>query len=310
MDSAIILAQKILEMLIYLGIGFFLVKIKLLRTKDSRVLSGIALYVLNPCMMIVVFQNSLESFPVAELGVGLILAVIMHFLFLLIAFLMKRGLGATTVETNSVIYTNCINLLLPVASPVIGAENTVYLIPASIIFTIFVWTHGFKSFNSHLPINFKKIFLNINILAIVAGFLLTLFGVRLPEIPMNIFGTLGSMLGPVTMLMTGVVMGGIKLNNLNIYKRLPLVFIARMIVCPGIVLLLFIVTNVVRIFPQYEYVFFAILLAACAPSANITTQMAVMYGGDSQHASVINIVTTIPCIITMSIFVMLFEKFC
>ena len=49
------------------------------------------------------------------------------------------------------------------------------------------------------------------------------------------------------------------------------------------------------------------LLSAIAPSASNINQVAILYNKDAQYASAINILTTLSCIVTIPVWVMVYE---
>ena len=49
------------------------------------------------------------------------------------------------------------------------------------------------------------------------------------------------------------------------------------------------------------------LLSAIAPSASNIPQMAILYDHDAKYASAINILTTLSCILTVPLWVMLYQ---
>ena len=49
------------------------------------------------------------------------------------------------------------------------------------------------------------------------------------------------------------------------------------------------------------------LLAACAPSASNVTQIAQVYGHEGDYASAINVMSTLLCIVTMPLMVLLYQ---
>ena len=59
--------------------------------------------------------------------------------------------------------------------------------------------------------------------------------------------------------------------------------------------------------PGGETVLLITLLAAIAPPAATITQMALVYGQDADYAGAANIVSTLLCIITMPVMVMLYQ---
>ena len=49
------------------------------------------------------------------------------------------------------------------------------------------------------------------------------------------------------------------------------------------------------------------LLAACAPAASNVTQIAQVYGHEGDYASAINVLTSLLCIVTMPLMVLLYQ---
>ncbi|WP_411682190.1 hypothetical protein [Clostridium thailandense] len=80
-----------------------------------------------------------------------------------------------------------------------------------------------------------------------------------------------------------------------------------MIVCPVIILLLLKYSGIANLSSNGKMILLISLLATITPSASAVTQMAQIYEKNGEYASVINVVTTIVCIITMPIIVWLYQ---
>ena len=111
---ALLLAKQIAELFFIIFLGFLLVKLKLLKTGDSKVLSTIALYLLNPCVIINAFQIDYSD----DIRRGLILsfaaAFIVHIVYILATSLLNRIFHLNNIEKASIIYTNAGNLIVPI----------------------------------------------------------------------------------------------------------------------------------------------------------------------------------------------------
>ena len=59
--------------------------------------------------------------------------------------------------------------------------------------------------------------------------------------------------------------------------------------------------------PNGDMILLITLLATASPSGTTITQMAQVYGGDTEYACSINVVTTLLCIVTMPIMVALYQ---
>ena len=116
------LAQKLISMFCMLFGGFLIVKMKLLSPEDSRIISKVTLYLESPCVWISAFQIELSQENLYRFLLALINALIIHGLFILLTESLKRPLRLLPVERASMIYTNAVNLLIPVITTLLGEE--------------------------------------------------------------------------------------------------------------------------------------------------------------------------------------------
>ena len=90
-------------------------------------------------------------------------------------------------------------------------------------------------------------------------------------------------------------------------KRLYLVLFLRMVFCPAIFMIILKLTQVELWMADGQKLALTIFLAATSPAATTITQFAQLYDRDAQYAGAINVVSTLCCIVTMPLFVFLYE---
>lgn len=156
-------------------------------------------------------------------------------------------------------------------------------------------------------VDFRKIFLNINILAVFAGVLCFVLKVILPDPVLDAMGSVGVMIGPSAMIVTGMIIGSMDFKKLLYYHRLWFISVLRLIIYPltGVIFLKF--SGITGLVPEGATILMITLLAMTTPSASTVTQMAQVYGRDADYASAINVVTTLFCILTMPLMVTLYQ---
>lgn len=103
---------------------------------------------------------------------------------------------------------------------------------------IALWTHGRITISDDHKINIKKILPNINMIAILIGIILFITGLRLPKIINDTFTFIGSMIGPICMIVAGMLIGDMDLKKIPFYKRLYLITFLRMIAFPIVILVI------------------------------------------------------------------------
>lgn len=84
--------------------------------------------------------------------------------------------------------------------------------------------------------NIKKLLMNINMIASAAGMLLFVFHLQLPLIISETLGSVGSMIGPASMMNAGMIIAGMDLKRIVVLKRIYLVAFFKMIAVPIIIL--------------------------------------------------------------------------
>ena len=302
---AIPLAKKIAELFLILFATAALVKTGVLKAENSRVLSKLSLYFVTPCVIFNSFQKELTPEIQRGLLTAAALAAGFQALFFLIAALLRRFWRATEVERASIVFTNVGNLIIPLLAFAKGQDWVIYTSAYILVFNVLFWTVGVRMFNGESAPGIRKALLNPNILAIAAG-LITLFArLRLPEPLALAFSDVAAMIGPLSMMITGMVVGGMTFRGMFANHRVFGVLFFRMALASGLAVLA--AALAARTLPVDKNIVMIVLLAALAPSASNINQVAILYNKDAQYASAINVLTTLSCIVSIPLWVMLYE---
>ena len=119
--------------------------------------------------------------------------------------------------------------------------------------------------------------------------------------------SVGGMIGPLSMIVTGMLIAEVNLKDIFTNKRVYLVTVLRLIIQPLIALAVINLLGMRGWDPQGDKIILITYLAAITPCASTVTQMCQVYGNDSKYASAINVMTTLLSIITMPVFVYLYQ---
>lgn len=298
--------QQITELFLMIFMGYVIVKARLLKGEDSKVISKIVLYLIIPCVIINAFQVDYTSEKVQGLLLAFAASVMLQVLLLIIVWGAGR-MGLNEVEKASVYYSNAGNLIMPIVTFVLGQEWALYGCVFMSVQIVFVWSHGKWVLSRQSKIDWKKILLNINMVAVFAGVFLFFTKIRLPQILNQTFGSVGSMIGPASMMVTGMLIAEMSLKDIFTNGRVYFITFLRLIAVPAVALLLLKVSGLVNGSPDGKKLLLIVFLAVITPSASTITQMCQVYGNDSQYASAINVMTTLFSIVTMPLMVLLFQ---
>lgn len=309
MDLSLLLAQQIISMFIMLIFGFLLVKFKLLKAEDSKILSILLLYVIAPCTIINSFLIQYTNEKLVGLGIAFLGTIIVHIIFIPLTIVLNKIFHLKQIEQASLIYSNAGNLIIPLVGAMLGKQWVFYCSAYIAVQTILLWTHGKAMVCGKKDLDIKNIFLNVSVISIGIGIILFLTRFPLPEIIKSSIENTGSMIGPLSMIIIGMLIGEMNLKEVFLEKRTYLICFGRLIIYPVIVVLVFCLSGLIDINPDAKYILAVVLLAASAPAAATITQFAQVYDKGAKNASIINVMSVIFCIVTMPFVIMFYELF-
>ena len=307
MHISLLLMNQIIQLFIMIFMGFIIVKAKLLKAEDSKILSVIVLYLVIPCVIINAFQVDYTPQTVKGLLIALAGSVMTQVILLIVVSILGRVFHLNEVEVASIYYSNSGNLIVPIVTFILGKEWVLYGCVFMSVQLVFIWTHCKKIISRESVYDWRKIVLNINMISIAIGIVLFLTRIHLPAIINNTLSAIGSMIGPASMIVTGMLFAGMDFKQIFANKRVYFVSFFRLIIVPVIALFLIKCSQLSTFSSNGNKLMMIVFLAIITPSASTVTQMCQVYGNDSQYASAINVVTTLLAIVTMPLMVMLFQ---
>ena len=304
---SVILAKKILSLFIMMLMSMAMVKFKILKASDSKVMSLLLLYLFFPCVILVSFQVDFTSEIQAGLLLGTVAAIAIHVILIAIGSLLQKFFHLNAVEMCSTIYSNSGNLIIPLVTSVLGPEWVIYTSSFLAVQLVLFWTHMKSSLAGETHMDFKAIFTNANMIAIIIGIVLLFTGWRFPEPANDAFRAMGAVVGPSAMIIAGILLGETTWEKVKSYKRLPFVVALRLAIIPVIIMCFLKYSGLAGMVKDGETILLITLLATATPSATTIVSMATLFGNDGEYASVINVVTATLCTLTMPIIVWLYQ---
>ena len=304
---SIILAKKIFSLFLIMAMSWLLVKCKMLKASDSRIVSVLLLYMFFPCVILYSFQVDFTDQVKQGLLLGVFAAVVIHAMYLGICAFLGRVMGMTPVEKCSVIYSNSGNLMIPLVIAILGQEWVIYTSSFMAVQLVLFWSHLKSEISGEATMDWKAVVTNVNMLAIMVGLVLLFTGWRFPAPVNDALGSLGVIVGPSAMIIAGLLLGEMDFRKLLSYKRMPLIALLRLIVVPLISLVVLKYSGMAKLAEQGDMVLLITLLACATPSATTVVSMASLFSEEGEYASAINVVTAILCIFTMPLIVAVYQ---
>ena len=307
MNLAVLLARQIVVMFILISFGFVAAKCGIVSKEDGKGLSKMALYVIIPCVLLNSFQIEFTEDTYRGLFLAFAASLLINVFYVALTWLLNKKFPMSVVERASLIYPNAGNLIIPMVGAVLGEEMILYCSAFMVVQNVFIWTHGKFLISGERKLSFRTLFLNSSMIAILAGIFMAVTGLKLPPVLQEAVGSAGKAIAPVCMFVTGIIIGGVRFSEIFRSGRVYVICLGRLILYPALVVVLFWLSGVWGWMPGSKELLLIVFLASAAPSASNIVQFAQVYEKDEVSAGMINVLSTLLCILTMPLGVLLYQ---
>lgn len=273
--------------------------------EGTKQLSTVELMIVNPFLIFMSYQAEYSS----ELLGGLLwafglAAVSFAAAILLTTFVIRPSREDYDIERFASVYSNCGFIGIPLINGIYGSEGVLYLTAYITLFNLLVWTHGYMVMKGQRDFSaFVKALRNPSVIAVVAGLICYLTGLRLPEIPSASFEAVASLNTPLAMLIAGAAVSQTSISKAFKNSGLYLVTVMKLLVVPVLCL------GIMRLFPAPAMVVTVIAIAAACPTATTGTMFAVLFNKKPQRCSEYFAVTTVLSGLTLPLITALSSAF-
>lgn len=297
MDIVILLLKQNLIMLIYLLIGYFLFKKKLVSTQGSGDIGRMLLYIVMP---VAIIKAYIIDFSVERLQ-GLLISFLAAVFSLMLSIVISRFAfrNEEGIERFGAAFSNAGFIGIPLVQMTLGTEAVFYVSSFVALLNILQWTYGVLVMTGDRSvISFQKVRTNPIVISFLVGIALFLLPIPLPQVVESVLGTVSSMNGPLAMIVLGVYLAQVPLKSLFTEGIVYRCTFVRLIVIPVLTLLLMMLVP-----KEYYLVKMAVLIAASAPVGSNVAIFAQLYEKDYTRAVKEVCMSTLCCIITLPIIV-------
>jgi hypothetical protein len=224
------------------------------------------------------------------------------------AFRMPRG-EASIFKTHCV-FGNIFYLGFPLIAALYGEEGLLYAGMFQLVTNMMIWTIGVVILNQgkNLSIlqNVRHI-LNPNSFAVVIGFVMFLFSVKLPHVLLQSFGGLGDSTAYLSMVYIGAMMYYSSLKGFLNRREVYIFTLSKLFILP--VMLIFVLSKAIDFIPgglDRIVIGVLVLLVAMPGMANVVI-MAKIFGADDKLATANVAVSTVVSLISLPFVLLMIE---
>ena len=306
MQISLLLMEEIAKLFAIMLMGYAVVKAGLMKSSESKSISVVMVYLVIPCVIIDAFQVDYTADVKKGLLLACVAAVLVHVLFLILTTILKQVLQLDTIERATVIYSNAGILVIPLVQDLLGQEYVIYSSAYIAVQLILIWTHCKNMLCEEDRLEWKKVFLNVNIISIIVGVILFVCKIQLPSGVQDVLDMMNNMIGPIGMLLAGMVIADVPLKTVFTKKRNYVSTVLRLVIYPIFILILM---KVIAGVNDSKQILLTVYIASITPACATVTSMAQLYDKDAAYASSLYVLTTLLSIVTMPVMVGMYEMF-
>lgn len=297
--------KEILVLFIIIFVGFVLKKKGLI---DNRLNSGLSELLINltlPALIISSMYVEIDSEIIVNIQIITLITIGVYLLTIVLSNLLVKVLPLPEDKKNififMIVFGNVGYMGYPVLGVIYPEYGIFYGLFNNITFNVLLWTYGmylFQSDRKNYSVNPKNL-INSGVVAILIGFFLLLTGIRIPGPILGAIDQLGDMTFPLSMLIIGSSLAGIKIKNIITSKPIFMLTTVKLLFVPLIILLL------LRPFNIPDIVAHVTILLTAMPCAANSVVFAKKFNKDNQFAAQGVFVTTLLSMATIPLFLIL-----
>ena len=290
----IILVKQILQMFLLAGIGFLLFKGGKITLEGSKTLGNILIFGSLPAVIINGFRIERTAEHVSGLLWSALAALIVVMLSILISHFVFRKDGVAAFATS---FANPGFFGIPLIVASLGQGAVFYAAPFIAFLNIGQWTYGVSRLNGQPVLQGfqpKKLIKAPFVIAILVGIFLFVTQIRLPEILSSCLSSVAGLNTPLAMFTVGVYLAQTDLKKMLGRRSLYLISALRLLVIPGLSLLL------LMLFPvSMEQMRTVLLIVAACPVGSNVAVYAQLHNKDYPYAVETVVISTLLSIVTI-----------
>jgi len=306
MEAEIVVTQ-IFTLAVVVIIGVLAARFRGLTNESKDVLSKVIFNISLPLMLFTNFFNlaatpRLISNSLTVLGLtGFVILLLFAAGWTTSGIFRLKGAEAAIFKAHSM-FGNTIFLGFPLITALYGTEGLLYASMYQLVSSIIMWTAGVIILSHGNGSSWKRSLMKVfnpNTIATLAGLLLFLIQVRLPDIIIKPMAQLGSANTWLSMLYIGALLSFSGVGGMIKRKSVYLLSLNRLVILPAIMIALFYFANSVAGLAPDRLVSSVVILEASMPCMATVVIMAKEFGSDDTIAVSNVFVSTLLSILTL-----------
>jgi len=290
--------NSVISLFIMILVGLYGAKRNIINDKLNKGLTDILIQIALPFMIVSSFIFSYDETIKDNIIKTFYYSLLAYILIIILSYLVLIPVkeNKKTVLHFANVFVNTGYIGFPILNAIYGPEGVIYGSIFNMFFVILVWTYGIMLYEGKLNQfnEFKKILLNPSIIAVIIGIIIFMFDIKLPIAFFSSIESIGSMTGPLSMIIIGVILSKVKFKEYMRDKTLYYGIFTKLILIPLTICFIF------SIFKPSKAVNSVIIMTAM-PASTMTSILAEKYNKEKEFAALLVSLTTLLSLISVPI---------
>lgn len=290
---------QMLALLIMIGAGWLAAVRHMLDEHTNNQISGMIVNILNPLLVFSSAADAVGTISLWLLGFVGVIAVAMFLFFIvagkLLSPLFDRDKSQRKIYQLMFVFSNLGFIGIPVISSILGAEYVVYVMVFMQVYTLFFYTYGMAVMDGRFSAASLKGMLNPGTLFSIAGLLLMIANIRLPDFLLTAVSYLGSAAPPLALMSVGYTLANSDLKKAFGNIRIYIFSAIKLLALP------LLMVQVLKLLPVDTPVLFVCAVIFGMPVGNMPLMLGTQKGLDCSICTAAILVTTVLCVVTIPV---------
>lgn len=288
---------QMLALLIMIGAGWLAAVRHMLDEHTNSRLSSMIVSIFNPLLVLSSAANAVGTISLQRLGVVGMIAAAMFLFFILAGSLLSPLFGRDKPQQKMFqlmfVFSNLGFIGIPVVSSILGAEYVVYVMVFMLVYTLLFYTYGIAVMDGRFSASSLKGMLNPGTLLSMAGLLLIIANIRLPDFLLTASSYLGGAASPLALMSVGYTLANSDLRKAFGNVRIYLFSAIKLLALPLLMI------QLLRLLPVDAPVLLVCAAMFGMPVGNMPLMLATQKGLDCSICTAAILVTTVLCVVTI-----------
>ncbi len=290
---------QMLALLIIIGAGYFIAKKGMMDEHTNMQMSGMIVNVFSPMLLFSSAANSVGLISMDRMKTVGLIAVGMFAFFIIVGMILTPFLDKDQEQRKffqmMFVFSNLGFIGIPVVVSILGEEYVVYVTEFMLVYNVLFYTYGYAVMDGEFSISSLKKMVNPGTVASVSAILVIVFEIQIPDFIKTAVTYLGNVTSPMALVAVGFSLAHADLKKVFRQPRLYAFAVVKLLVLPMLMLpVLKTVAGDASLVP-------VCLIMFGMPVGNTPLLLGVQKGMDGTTCSAAIILTTILCVITVPI---------